>query len=85
MRLLVDGLANRLRSFGSPGVDQIRWLKPVRPGDTLRLVVEVAEVRPSASKPDRGTVWFDETLFNQAGEVVMTKRSLGIIGRRPSA
>ncbi len=83
MRLLVDGLAGRIHSLGSPGVDHMRWLVPMRPGDTVRLVVEIAEIKLSTSKPDRGTIWLDEKLYNQKNELVMTKRSLGIIKRKP--
>lgn len=83
MRLLVDGLAGKIHSLGSPGVDQMRWLVPLRPGDTVRLVVEVADIKLSSSKPDRGTIWLEEKLFNQKNELVMTKRSLGIIKRKP--
>ncbi|MBI2962411.1 MAG: MaoC family dehydratase, partial [Deltaproteobacteria bacterium] len=54
MRLMVDGMIAGSRSMGSPGVDEIRWLKPVRPGDTLRGRVVILEVVPSRSKPDRG-------------------------------
>jgi acyl dehydratase len=84
MRLLVDGFSGRLtHSYGSPGVDQIRWLVPMRPGDTMRLVAEIVEVRPSSSREDRGTIWVEERLYNQKDELVMTKRGMGIIARRP--
>ena len=53
MRLLVDGLLSHSSSLGSPGIEQIRWVKPVRPGDTLHAVLTVQEVRQSQSKPDR--------------------------------
>ena len=59
-------------SLGSPGLDELRWLKPVRPGDTLRVVVKVVEVRRSRSKPDRGVVRMAYTTLNQQGEAVMT-------------
>ena len=72
-------------SMGSPGMEQIRWIRPVRPGDTLSLSFEVAAVRPSRSKPDRGTITFDHTLTNQRGEVVMTYRAMVILARRPGA
>src|SRR5206468_2912466 len=55
-RLAVEGLIHRVASMGSPGVDEVRWLKPVRPGDTITASGEVLEVRPSASKPDRGVI-----------------------------
>lgn len=69
-------------SQGSPGIDQIRWLKPVRPGDRLSVELEVAEARPSR-RPDRGYVTFDHTTRNQHDEAVMTWRSTGILLRRP--
>ena len=59
-------------SLGSPGLDELRWLKPVRPGDTLRVVAKVVEVRRSTSKPDRGVVRMTYTTLNQHGEPVMT-------------
>jgi acyl dehydratase len=70
--------------LGSPGVDQIRWLKPVYPGDTLRVETVVTEVRPSRSKPDIGTVHSDITVFNQNDEPVMTMKSIGLVRRRPA-
>jgi len=58
-------------SLGSPGMDRIRWLKPVRPGDEIGVIATVAEVTPSASRP-RGRVVIDYEVTNQMGEVVMT-------------
>lgn len=69
-------------SAGSPGIENLRWIKPVRPGDTLTVEGRVAEVRPSTSRPDRGYVTWDQTTSNQFGEVVMTYRSVGISLRR---
>ncbi len=87
MRLLVDGLLAHSSSLGSPGVDNIRWLRPVRPGDTLHAVVTITEVRPSQSKPDRGAVKIHIAVSNQrddqGGEVVMTMDSFGLFARRP--
>jgi acyl dehydratase len=83
MRLLVDGCINGTVSLGSPGVEEIRWLVPVRPGDTLRARFTVLEARPSRSRPDRGTVVSLGEVTNQKGEVVMTLRGMGIFGRRP--
>lgn len=57
-------------SMGSPGIDELRWFAPVRPGDTLHSEVEVAEVRPSSSKPDRGIARLHYRALNQRGEVV---------------
>ncbi len=53
-RLFVDGFLNNAAAMGSPGLDEIQWLRPVRPGTLLRASVEVIETRPSRSKPDRG-------------------------------
>lgn len=83
MRLLVDKLLLQSASFGSPGVEQIRWLRPVRPGDTLSARVVVLESRPSQSKPDRGTLRIRAEVTNQAGEQVMWMENLAIFGRRP--
>ncbi|MEN9481500.1 MAG: hypothetical protein RLZZ298_2895 [Pseudomonadota bacterium] len=59
-------------SLGSPGIDELRWLAPVRPGDTLHTEIEVIEVRPSKSKPDRGIARLRYHAVNQRGEVVLT-------------
>jgi len=59
-------------SLGSPGLEELRWLKPVRPGDTLRVVAKVVEVRRSTSKSDRGVVRMAYTTLNQHGDAVMT-------------
>jgi acyl dehydratase len=83
MRLMWDTFLANTVSLGSPGCDEIRWLKPVRPGDTLRARFTVTEVIPSRSKPDRGIVRTFTEMLNQRGEVVMTVRGLGMFGRRP--
>jgi len=59
-------------SLGSPGIDELRWLAPVRPGDTLHCEVEVLEVRPSSSKPERGIARLRYTAVNQHPEVVLS-------------
>ncbi len=82
MRLACDAYIVDSLSGGSPGVDQIRWLKPVRPGDTLRAEFAVVAVRPSASKPDRGTVTTEWRMTNQRGEQVMRMQGIGIFLRR---
>ena len=84
MRLLWDTMLKDAVSLGSPGADEVRWLKPVRPGDTLRARFTVVEAIPSRSKPDRGVVKTYTEVLNQHGEVVMTVRGLGMFGRRPS-
>jgi acyl dehydratase len=84
MRLLWDTFLKDTASLGSPGSDEIRWLKPVRPGDTLRARFTIQEVIPSRSKPDRGIVKTSTEMLNQHGEVVMTHRGMGMFGRRPA-
>lgn len=71
-------------SLGSPGLEQVRWVAPVRPGDTLRAEVEVVEARPSSSRPDRGVVTLRYTTRNQRGEPVLTMVSHQILRRRPA-
>ncbi len=83
MRLLVDAIVNQTASMGSPGVDSIRWLKPVRPGDTLRLRANLIEAEPSKSRPDRGRLTFVYELSGADGAPVMTMRAVAILGRRP--
>ena len=72
-------------SLGSPGLDELRWPRPVRPGDTLRVEGEVVEVRPSRGKPDRGLVVIAYTVRNQHGDTVMTFRALHLLLRRPTS
>ncbi len=84
MRLLYDGLIKRAASMGSPGIDNIRWLKPVRPGDTLRAQMTIMETRASASKPDRGLIKSNWEVFNQNDELVMTMVGVGMYRRRDS-
>ena len=72
-------------SLGSPGLDEIRWPRAVRPGDTLRVAAEVVEVRPSRSKPDRGLVIVAYTVHNQDEDVVMTFRAMHLLRRNPSS
>ena len=82
MRMLYDNLIRHTVSLGSPGVDELRWLKPVRPGDTLSLRMTILECLPSRSKPDRGIVRSLMELRNQHGDVVVTMRGLSLLGRR---
>ena len=85
MRLVVDNLLKHSSSMGSPGLDSVRWLKPVRAGDTLSLTYQVKEVRASASRPDRGIVISIWSVSNQHGEVAATVEGMGMFGRRPTA
>ncbi len=71
MRMLVDNYFEGSSSIGSPGVDEIRWLKPVRPGDILSVRIETIRKKLSTSKPDRGTVWHKVSVFNHKDEKVM--------------
>ncbi|MBT5195725.1 MAG: MaoC family dehydratase [Rhodospirillaceae bacterium] len=70
-------------SLGSPGIDDLRWVRPVRPGDTIHVEVTVTDSRPSASKPDRGIVGLDWQLRDQNDEIAMTMRSIQLLRRRP--
>ena len=84
MRLLYDGLLSRAASMGSPGQDELRWIKPVRPGDTLSASGLVEELIPSRSKPDRGLIRTTYEVFNQDGDKVMTLRGIGMFEKRPT-
>lgn len=72
-------------SMGSPGLDELRWLRPVRPGDTLRVIGEVREVAPSRSKPDRGIVTIAYAVIDQTDATVMTFRALHLLRRSGEA
>jgi acyl dehydratase len=85
MRLLVDHFVPPQASLGSPGIDELRWVIPVRPGDRLRVRVTVLEQRRSRSKPDRGIVRAFYEVLNQRGAVVMTARGLGLFRARPGS
>ena len=85
MRLYTDHYLSKVATLVSPGVDELRWLAPVRPGDEISLRVTVAEARPSRSKPDRGIVRSKVEVLNQRGEVVMTVSALNFILRRPQS
>jgi acyl dehydratase len=69
-------------AMGSPGIDNLRWIRPVRPGDTLRVRIEVTSSTPSQSRADRGRTGFQHTVLNQNGEVVMTFHCVSILARR---
>ena len=95
MRLMVENMIPAQSSLGSPGIDELRWLKPVRPGVEYRVVYTVDEVRESRSKPDRGvvmgrTVAFEVTSGRDAGpevegEPVMSFKGMGMYRKRPTA
>lgn len=84
MSMLVENLKNNKQAgLGSPGVDELRWLKPVYPGDTLRVEIETVEVRPSQSRPEMGITKGLVTVFNQDDVPVMTMKSIGLVATRP--
>src|SRR3712207_2026120 len=80
MRMFVDELLSDSASHGSPGVEELRWLKPVRGGDRLTGRVTVLDVWESTRRADRGTVLCQSELVNQDGDVVMSLRSRGLFG-----
>ena len=84
MRLMVDKYVGRSASLGSPGLDNIRWLAPVRAGDTIRYRRTITAARPSESKPGVGLVHSRWEAVNQRGELVMTMEGWGMFGRRPA-
>jgi acyl dehydratase len=83
MRMLNEGFICIETSLGSPGIEKLEWLRPVRPGDELRGRVEVNDVRASKSKPEMGFVTNTATLANQHGEIVYRSRSVAIFRTRP--
>ncbi len=86
MRLMVDDMIARgSQSLGSPGIDDIRWIKPVYPGDALTLEAETLEVRTSRSKPEMGSAKRRYTFRNQHDEPVMTMVATGLFATRPKS
>ena len=84
MRLIADHYLSRVASLGSPGVDELRWQVPLRPGDTLRLRAEILETRASRSKPDRGIVVTAAELVNQHDGRPISFRATNFLLRRPT-
>jgi acyl dehydratase len=82
--MMCDGYLHRAASLGSPGVEQLKWLLPVRPGDELRVRFTVLEARPLRSRPGVGLVKSRHEVLNQAGQVVMEMQACGMFGMRPS-
>jgi acyl dehydratase len=82
MRMLCDGYVLQSASMGAPGLDEVRWLKPVRPGDVLRIRRTCVESRPSRSRPEMGLTRFTWDMYNQAGDHVMTATGTSMLGRR---
>lgn len=85
MRLLVDNYISRETSMGSPGIDELRWLKPVLAGDTISAKVRIMDKKPSRSRPEMGSIFNQYEVYNQRGELVMTMKGIGLMRRRPAA
>jgi len=85
MRLMVDNYLNAATSVASPGVDELRWHRPVRPGDRLSARFTVLACRPSASRPDRGVVHTRIEVFAGEDTLVMSQVMVNIVLRRPTA
>jgi len=83
MRMMCDDYLLDSASLGSPGVDSLRWLKPVYPGDTLRVRLTVLEARPMASRPSVGLVRSRWEVMNQASDIVLSMEGWGMFRRRP--
>ena len=85
MRMMFDGYIGRTASLGSPGVNEMKWLAPLRPGDDLTLDVDVVEARLSRSRPETGIVTFKSSVRNAAGRVLAEMTSPIIVKRRQAA
>ena len=85
MRVIVDAITEeRQAGLGSPGVDELRWLKPVYPGDRLTVRGKITETTPSRSKPHIGVIRSENTVTNQDGVPVMRFTSIVLMRRRPA-
>lgn len=84
MRMMCDAYLLDAASLGSPGIDSLRWLKPVFPGDTLRVRMTVLQARPMASRPTVGLVQSSWEVMNQHGEPVLAMEGWGMFRRRPA-
>lgn len=85
MRMIADGILHDAEAMGSPGVDEVRWIVPLRPGDRIMLRATVADCRTSRSRPEIGFTAFGFELINQDGATIMTMSSTIMFGRRPPA
>jgi len=85
MRVLVDRYLDSASSLGSPGLDELRWLAPVRPGDVLTVRAEVVSSRRSSSKPSRGLLHTRAEIFNQDGVMVMSMKAINLVACRSVA
>ncbi len=84
MRLYVENYLSSVASLASPGIDELRWVKPVRPGDTLRIRVTITDSQRSRSKPDRGMVRTLIEVLNQRGEIVSSMKAMNLLRCRPA-
>jgi acyl dehydratase len=84
MRLMADGMINDTISLGSPGVDEVRWLRPVRPNDTLHACLTIVQTKPSKRRAELGIITSSSEVFNQSGELVLTLKGVHFFGRRPA-
>ncbi len=83
MRMMVDNITERRHAgLGSPGLDELRWLRPVYPGDTLRVETTLIDKTPSRSRPEMGSDRSEVKVFNQDQVLVATMKSIGLIRRR---
>jgi acyl dehydratase len=85
MRMIADGFMANSSGVGSPGIDEVRWVKPVRPGDRLTLRATILDARPLSSRPAWGLVKFRFELIDQAGELKMTQENVNFFARREKA
>ncbi|WP_255955279.1 MaoC family dehydratase [Streptomyces odontomachi] len=85
MRLYADHYISKVASLASPGIDELRWVRPVRPGDSLAIRTTVQQARVSRSKPDRGLVHTGIEVLNQRGETVVTMSAMNLLLRRRPA
>ena len=84
MRLIADHYLSRVASLASPGIDELRWATPLRPGDTMRLRTTIIEARVSRSKPDRGLVRTRGELLNSEDGTALSMIAMNLLLRRPS-
>ena len=82
MRLFADNYLTAVASLASPGIDELRWVRPVRPGDQLSIICETVEARPSRSRPDRGIIITAVTMVDGDEQPVLTLRAMNMVAKR---
>jgi acyl dehydratase len=85
MRMVCDGFMVNSSSVGSPGLESLKWMKPIRPGDTLKTIVEVLETRPLNSKPHLGMILSRWSCYNQNNELTTTIEAWNMFEKRPNS